>query len=127
MSGFGRLALTLVGLTACGGDSTGTPDAAETSPGSAAEAPVDEGGVEVSWLDDADIAASQSIHRMGGTITAPRSAESDLRRIARDALVERARTRGFHRLDDLQIEVGCDDTASAATACTAKVIAVASR
>ncbi len=128
MARLGLLAVTLVALTACSGDTTSGPDSTASSASTSdAEAGVDAGEVAVSWLDDADLAASQAIHRMGGSVTAPRSAESDLRRIARDALVERARALGFNRLDDLQIEVGCDDDAPAATACTAKVIAVASR
>ena len=78
------------------------------------------------WLDDEQQAQGQAFHRIGGRATAPRTAEASLRQVARDALVERARTLGFQRLDDLQIESGCDAAAPDASACTVKIMAIAS-
>lgn len=85
------------------------------------------GGVVIEWLDDEALAASASYHRMAARITAPRDEATTLRRVARDALVERARELGFARLDNLQIESRCDDAAPDATACTAQIMAIASR
>lgn len=114
------LLIPLMFLLACDGDS-----GSQTT--TAAPAASQGGGVVVVWLDDEQRAAGSSFHRIAGTVTAPRSEAAGLRRIARDALVDRARELGFVRLDDMQIESSCDDAAPEASACQARVIAVASR
>lgn len=92
-----------------------------------ASATAAEGDVAVEWLDDEAAAAGVSYHRIAGRFTAGKDHAADMRRIARDALVQRARTLGFLRLDNLQIETGCADDAPADSACFAKAIAIASR
>ncbi len=114
-------ALLLLVVTACGGD----PPASD-EPG-AANAPSTSAGVTVTWKDDQDLATGAAMHRMGAEITAPRSDKARMRAIARDALVTRALELGFVRLDDLQIETSCDEAAPDATACTARIMAIASR
>lgn len=103
----------------------GCDDAAPEASGSGASA--GDQGVVVEWLDSEQRAESSSFHRLAGQLTAPRADGDQLRRIARDALVDRARELGFSRLDNLQIESSCDDDAPEATACQARIVAVASR
>jgi len=106
-------------LAACAGQTT--PDGAPSD-----GAPTDD-ALTIAWLDDASHAPGVADYRLAGTITAPRSQETSLRRAARDALVDRARSLGFRRLDNMQIEASCEEGAPQATACTARMVAIASR
>ncbi|NOY27885.1 MAG: hypothetical protein GXP62_18630 [Oligoflexia bacterium] len=123
------LAVCLTAAAACTNPPASDVDA--TTPSDAGSASAQQGGtgangVSVVWLDNAERAGSVSHYRVAGQLTAPRSQSDGLRKLARDALADRARTLGFARLDNMQIEVACADDAPDASACTAKVIAIAS-
>lgn len=81
----------------------------------------------IEWLDDDAAAAGATHHRIAGQASASRAHEAGLRKLARDGLVARAKTLGFSRLDNLQIEASCVDDAPEAAACTVRVVAIASR
>lgn len=100
-------------------------DTATEPPGPSPATRADEGGV--TWLDDADAAASVEHHRVAGQLKRGRVDEGILRRQARDALVARARALGFARLDNVQIEVQCSDDATLAEPCEARFVAILSR
>ncbi|MCK6506039.1 hypothetical protein L6R53_22100 [Myxococcota bacterium] len=110
----------LASLSACQGDPA--PDAAPAAlvePTSSA--PV------IEWLDDEAMASGVTHYRIAGQVHAPRDQEATLRKLLRDGLVSRAKALGFTRLDNLQIETECADAGPEGTACTARVVAIASR
>ncbi len=112
-------------LVACDPSPSGpSPSSPGTSSdGAAGTAP----GASLTWLDDEAVAQSVSHHRIAGRLRSPTIEEGKLRKQARDALVERARSLGFARLDNLQIEVACTGTDDPATPCEARFLAIASR
>ncbi len=81
----------------------------------------------LTWLDDETIAQSVDHHRLAGRLRSPTVDEAALRKQARDALVARAKSLGFARLDNLQIDVGCTGTDDPAMPCEARFLAIASR
>lgn len=100
------------------------PTSSSAPPAEVASPPAASG---VEWLDDEAMAAGVTHHRIAGQVRAPRAQEAALRKLLRDGLVARAAALGFARLDNLQLEVSCADDAPDATACTGRVVAIASR